>query len=131
LRCLTCIRGVPVVGTSDVKSDKSPESKAKREAATADALAKAKAMVEAEQKKPAKPETEGEKKEPADKEDVATDQETKPSEQDAETSVPHNKSEGAEEVQSKKRVREQDDEGAREAKKVYTKAKPVETNGHS
>ena len=42
---------MPVVGTSDPKSDKSPENKAKREAATAEALAKAKAMVEAEQKK--------------------------------------------------------------------------------
>jgi hypothetical protein len=131
LRCLTRFRGVPVVGTSDPKSDKSPESKAKREAATADALARAKAMVEAQQKKSAKSETEAETKERPEKEDIALDQEAKPSAPGEETSTQDVKSEEAGEVQNKKRTREDDYEHAPEAKKIDTKAEPLGTNGHS
>ena len=115
--------GVPVIGTSDPKSDKSPENKAKREAATAEALAKAKAMVEAEQKKSAKSdksEAEAEKEEPADKGDVATGQKAKV-----------DKSEEVDGVESKKRTREDDDEAGPEMKKVDSKAEPVQTNRHN
>jgi hypothetical protein len=125
--------GVPVVGTSDPKLDKSPETKAKREAATADALAKAKAMVEAEQKKSAKSDkskAEAEKEEPADKDDVATGQKAKV-EPETEQPVPDRKSEEVDRVESKKRAREGDDETGPEMKKVDSKAEPVQTNGHS
>ena len=125
--------GVPVIGTSDPKSDKSPENKAKREAATAEALAKAKAMVEAEQKKSAKSdksEAEAEKEEPADKSDVATDQKAKV-EPEAEQPVPDSKGEEVDGVESKKRAREDDDEAGPEMKKVDSKAEPVQTNGHN
>jgi len=122
--------GVPVVGTSDPKSDKSPENKAKREAATASALAKAKAMVEAEQKKSAKSEAEAGKDESTDKDDVTTSQKTK-FEPEAEQPVPESKSEGVDGAESKKRVREDDDEAGPEMKKVDSKVEPVQTNGHS
>lgn len=125
--------GVPVVGTSDLKSDKSPENKAKREAATAEALAKAKAMVEAEQKKSAKSdksEAEAGKEEPADKGDVATGRKARV-EPGAEQPVPGSKSEEVDGVESKKRAREDDDETGPEMKKVDSKAGPVQTNGHN
>jgi hypothetical protein len=117
------VRGVPVVGTSEAKSDKSPESKAKREAATAEALAKAKAMVEAQQKKSANSKTEAETKEPTDRDGVIMDQQAKLSEPDAKNS--------ATEGRSKKRAREEDDETGPEAKKVDVSAEPVAANGHS
>jgi hypothetical protein len=133
LQLLILNSGVPVVGTSDLKSDKSPENKAKREAATADALAKAKAMVEAEQKKSAKSDkskVEAEKEEPANKDDVATGQKAKV-ESGAEQPVPDSKSEEVDRVESKKRAREGDDDAGPEMKKVDSKAEPVQTNGHS
>jgi hypothetical protein len=91
-------------------------------------------MVEAEQKKSAKSKTETETKEPAGKEDVALNQEAKPSEPDADSSTPYIESEEAGKVQSRKRGREEengDDEGVPEAKKVDTKTEPVVTNGRS
>jgi hypothetical protein len=133
---LTCARGVPVVGTSDAKTDNSPDSKAKREAATADALAKAKAMVEAEQKKSIKSETEAETKQSVDKDDVATAQETKLAEPDTKTSAPAIKGEESGEAYSKKRAREgeqeeESDSAPPKAKKVDIKDEPVVANGHS
>src|SRR4051812_21074079 len=101
--------GVPVVGTGDTKSDKSPESKAKREAATADALAKAKAMVEAEQKKSAKSETKATTDETVNPDHITTDQEA------------NGKSEEVGVPGSNKRLREEDEEGRPEAKKVDRK----------
>jgi hypothetical protein len=127
-QCLTLSSGVPVVGTSDPKSDKSPENKAKREAATAEALAKAKAMVEAEQKKSAKSETEVKKEGSADKDDVTTGQKVKV-EPEAEQPVPDSKE--VDRVESKKRAREDNDEAGPDMKKVDIKTEPVQTNGHS
>ena len=115
-----------MVGTSDPKSDKSPESKAKREAATADALAKAKAMVEAESKKSARSETEAETKEPAEKDDVAVDQVAKSSELDRKASETNGKSEEVGVSGSKKRAREEDGEDGPEMKKVDTKTEVLE-----
>ena len=127
LRVLTICSGVPVVGTSDPKSDKSPESKAKREAATADALAKAKAMVEAEQKKSARSETEAEAKEPAEKDNVAMDQEARSSELDRKASDINSKTEEVGVSVGKKRARDEDGEDGPEMKKVDTKKEVVET----
>ena len=103
------------------------DSKAKREAATADALAKAKAMVEAEQKKSIKSEHS------VDDGDVATTQKTEPLESDTKTSTRDSRCEETGEVQSKKRAREEEgggDGAPPEAKKVDTKLEPVVTNGH-
>lgn len=124
-------RGVPVVGTSDVKSDKSPEAKAKREAASADALAKAKAIVEAEQKKAGHVEMEAETNQAAIKDDVAIKQEANFVDSDTKRSAPDREAKGASEVQNNKRAREEDDDEAPGAKKVDTKDEPLDTNGHS
>ena len=114
---LTSCRGVPVVKASQ---ESSAESKAKRDAATADALAKAKAMVEAEQKKSA-----GKDGEMAElKERVA--------EVEAETPENGIKSEAVKGEKDKKRAREGDDEAGPEPKKVDSKSEAVEaTNGQS
>jgi hypothetical protein len=89
-------------------------------------------MVEAEQKKSTKSETEAEMKQSGDKDDVATNQETKPAELDTKISAPDSKGDETGEVQSKKRAREEEGDSAPpEAKKVDTKAEPVDTNGHS
>jgi hypothetical protein len=129
-QCLTLSSGVPVIGTSDPKSDKSPENKAKREAATAEALAKAKAMVEAEQKKSAKSEAEVKKEGSADKDDVTTGQKVKV-EPEAEQPAPDSMSKEVDRVEGKKRAREDDDEAGPDMKKVDIKTEPVQTNGHS
>ena len=104
---LICHRGVPVVGSSEATP---AQVKAKRDAATADALAKAKAMVEAEQNKSA--DKVGEIAGP--KEVVAeSGMET------SENGIRHKELNGSKE---KKRAREEDDEAEPEAKKVDIKS---------
>lgn len=119
--------GVPIVETTETSSKDDKSTQAKREAATADALAKAKAMVEAEN---AKAEPEVERKQDNDGGDEAVEEKV---EAKVQTEVPGATNDGAAEKPessspSKKRGRDEteDEGGLPEAKRVDSK---VEVEG--